>query len=225
MILSITGFIGSGKDTFANYLVSEYGYTRLSFASTLKDAVSSIFGWDRTMLEGLTKEAREEREKIDTWWEHRLNMPGLTPRWVLQYFGTEVCKKAFHEDIWNASLERSISNIKNAHSKIIISDARYPNELNMIKRNGGKCIRIKRGIDPTWYNAAVKFNRMTPEDRELLSRVPELLIDANPISLGIHTSEWAWVDYPFDKTLDNSDTLESLYPKINDLLFNIQVTK
>lgn len=219
MILSITGLIGSGKDTFADYLVKKHKFTRLSFASSLKDAVSAIFGWDRTMLEGLTKAARDEREKIDTWWAKRLDIPHLSPRWVLQYFGTEVCRKSFHEDIWNASLERVLFNRK---ANIIISDARYPNELAMIKRNGGKCICIKRWDDPDWYDAAVRYNKYTEADRSNLYMAKDHLLGSNPISLGIHISEWAWAGYNFDANISNSEDLSYLYFQIDSLISNLK---
>ena len=92
MIIGFVGFIGSGKDTAADYPVNFHGFRRDSFANALKDAVSHVFGWDRTLLEGRTRQSREWREQVDQWWANRLNMPHLTPRWILQYWGTEVCK-------------------------------------------------------------------------------------------------------------------------------------
>ena len=71
MIIGIAGFQGSGKDTIADYLQNIYGFKRDSFASTLKDAVSSVFGWDRELLEGRTKESRAWREQVDAWWSER----------------------------------------------------------------------------------------------------------------------------------------------------------
>ena len=87
-IVAICGFIGSGKNTAADYLVSDCKFVRASFASSLKDAVSSVFGWDRELLEGITEESRLWRENVDIWWSERLNIPNLTPRWVLQHWGT-----------------------------------------------------------------------------------------------------------------------------------------
>jgi len=55
MIIGICGFIGCGKDTVADHLTNEHGFRRESFAGTLKDAVSVVFGWDREMLEGRSK--------------------------------------------------------------------------------------------------------------------------------------------------------------------------
>ena len=104
IIIGITGLISSGKDTIANYLTTFHGFKKESFANSLKDAVASVFGWDREMLEGTTTSSREWREQVDPWWSARLDIPDLTPRWVLQNWGTEVCRKGFHDDIWIASL-------------------------------------------------------------------------------------------------------------------------
>ena len=156
MIIGICGFIGSGKDTVADYLVNFHEFRRESFASTLKDAVSAVFGWDRTMLEGRTKEAREWREQVDPWWAERLAMPTLTPRWVLQYWGTEVCRKAFHDDIWIASLENKI---RNSRDHVVISDCRFPNEIQAIKDAGGTIVWVQRGALPEWYDLAVESNK------------------------------------------------------------------
>ena len=103
MIIGFVGFIGSGKDTAADYLVNFHGFRRDSFANTLKDAVAAVFGWDRTLLEGRTSESREWRDQIDFWWSNRLGKQ-VTPRWVLQYWGTEVLRNHFHDDFfskWN----------------------------------------------------------------------------------------------------------------------------
>lgn len=105
MIIGIVGSIGAGKDTVADYLSNFHEFRRESFASSVKDSLSVIFGWDRTLLEGRTKESREWREQIDSWWAERLNIPHLTPRWVMQHYATELCREHFHKDIWIASLE------------------------------------------------------------------------------------------------------------------------
>ena len=45
MIIGVTGFIGSGKDTIADLLVTNHKFKRVSFASSLKDAAANVFGW------------------------------------------------------------------------------------------------------------------------------------------------------------------------------------
>lgn len=203
MIIGICGFIGSGKDTVADYLVNFHEFRRESFANTLKDAVSSVFGWDRTLLEGRTKEAREWREQVDPWWAERLDMPTLTPRWVLQYWGTEVCRRAFHDDIWIASLENKL---RNSRDHVVISDCRFPNEITSIKRAGGKIIWVKRGALPDWYETAVSANSGHN------FAIQELKIKK------IHASETAWVGTEFDAVIENDSTIDDLYKQISNLL-------
>jgi hypothetical protein len=209
MIIGVCGFIGSGKDTIADYLVNFHEFRRESFASTLKDAVAAVFGWDRTMLEGRTKEAREWREQVDPWWAARLDMPTLTPRWVLQYWGTEVCRKAFHDDIWIASLENKLRNSKD---NVVISDCRFPNEISSIRNAGGQIVWVKRGELPSWYNVAIDANRGSNV------AINELKM------LKIHASETAWVDTDFDAIIDNNSTIDSLYAQAQTLVISNQVT-
>ena len=135
MLIGITGFIGSGKDTVANMFV-ERGCVQDSFAAPLKDLCSSIFGWERSMLEGNTVESRDFRETPDMFWTKKLGVPNFTPRLALQLLGTEVLRNHFDQDIWLNSLEYRIrKQIKDAPCTVI-SDARFRNELDLIKNMG-----------------------------------------------------------------------------------------
>jgi len=208
MIIGVCGFIGSGKDTIADYLTNFHGFRRESFANSLKDAVSMVFGWDRTMLEGRTKQARDWREQVDPWWAERLNMPHLTPRWVLQHWGTEVCRNGFHDDMWIASLENKLRNSKD---DIVISDCRFPNEIKSIKDAGGIVIRVKRGPEPEWYRDAADMNAGEHCMNWMLAKT-------RMQKLGIHASETAWVGTKFDYVLDNNETIDDLYNQIKSVI-------
>ena len=203
MIIGICGFIGAGKDTAADYLVNFHEYRRESFANTLKDAVAAVFGWDRIMLEGRTKEAREWREQVDPWWAERLNMPHLTPRWILQYWGTEVCRQGFHDDMWIASLENKL---RKTRDNVVISDCRFPNEIAAIKAQGGKIIWVQRGLIPHWYDVASLANRGDIKAHEWLKKE------------GIHASEYSWAGTCFDAIVDNNKTIDYLYSQIKNLV-------
>jgi hypothetical protein len=209
MIIGVCGFIGSGKDTIADYLTNFHGFRRESFANSLKDAVAQVFGWDRTMLEGRTKQAREWREQKDNWWSERLGMD-ITPRWVLQYWGTEVCRRAFHDDIWIASLENKLRNSKD---DIVISDCRFPNEIKSIKDAGGIVIRVKRGPEPEWYNDAADMNAGDKCMNWMMAKT-------RMATLGIHASETAWVGTKFDAVLTNDGSIDDLFVKVKDLVSN-----
>jgi len=203
MIIGICGFIGSGKDTIADYLVNVHEFRRESFASTLKDAVAAVFGWDRTLLEGRTKEARAWREEVDTWWANRLKIPHLTPRWVLQYWGTDVLRNHFHDDIWIASVENKL---RKTRDDIVISDCRFPNEIAAIRKQGGKIIWVRRGDLPSWYYFAVSANQ-----GDFISQ--EHMAEAK-----IHPSETAWIGTDFDAVLDNNGSIDNLYNQVKKLV-------
>jgi hypothetical protein len=210
MIIGITGFISSGKDTAADYLVNFHQFRRESFASTLKDSVAAVFGWDRAMLEGRTKDAREQREQVDTWWAERLGMPNLTPRWVLQYWGTEVCRQGFHDNIWIASLENKL---RNSHDDVVITDCRFPNEILAIKRAGGMVVWVRRGELPEWYNDACDVN--AGEKCSNYALALERMKQRN-----VHASETAWVGTKFDYIIDNNGSIQDLYDQMKTLVKN-----
>jgi hypothetical protein len=201
MIIGICGFIGSGKDTAADYLVNFHEFRRESFANTLKDAVSAVFGWDRDLLEGRTKESRAWRETRDDWWSNRLGRE-ITPRHVLQQWGTEVIRQGFHDDMWIASLENKLRNSKD---HIVITDCRFPNEIKALKEQGGKIIWVQRGITPHWYGVAASANRGDAKARAWLEKE------------GIHASEYSWAGTHFDAIVDNNSNIEHLYTQLKSL--------
>ena len=209
MIIGVCGFIGSGKDTVADYLTNFHEFRRESFANTLKDAVAQVFGWDRTMLEGRTKQAREWREQVDPWWAERLKMPNLTPRLMLQLWGTEVCRKGFHDDIWIASLENKL---RTSTDNIVISDCRFPNEIKSIRDAGGIIVWVKRGELPEWYDWAVSANAGEVANFTWATSKSKLE------KAGIHASETAWVGTKFDAELDNNGTIDDLYEQVRGLV-------
>lgn len=211
MIIGICGLIGSGKDTVADYLVNVHEFRRESFAGTLKDAVAAVFGWDRTLLEGRTKASREWREQVDTWWAVRLNMPDLTPRWVLQYWGTEVMRRGFHDDIWIASIENKIRNLQD---NVVISDCRFPNEIASLRAAGGRIVRTCRGPDPVWFPAAEVDNRGPTQNLSWVSN--RSVLD----TFKVHASETAWIGTEFDHILNNNSTMDELYAQVDEIVKN-----
>lgn len=199
MIVGLVGLIGSGKDTAADYLVNFHEFRRDSFAAPLKDAVATIFGWDRELLEGRTKESREWRECADTWWSDRLGR-NITPRHTLQLWGTEVGRRAYHDDIWVASLE---NRIRKSKDNIVITDCRFPNEIEAIQRAGGRVFRIRRGDDPDWVQDALSYL--------------EFPVDKPPPTLP-HASEWSWMASTMDAVIYNDGTIQDLYNNIEAVI-------
>lgn len=208
MIIGVVGLIGAGKDTVARYIVEQYNFERDSFAAPLKECLSIVFGWDRLMLEGLTPEHRRQRETIDKWWAEKLNIPELSPRWVMQHWGTDVMRKHFHNDIWATSMEHRL--LRHG-GDVVISDCRFPNEIQSIKKAGGIVIQVSKE-EPEWFKYAVIHNK-GPEKNTLWCHATEQLKKYN-----VHESEFSWAGIEFDYYIENTGTLDELYVKTTDLM-------
>lgn len=184
MIIGLVGFIGSGKGTVRDILVREHGYHGFAFADALKDAVATIFTWPRGLLEGDSNASRAFRERIDPWWSHKLGYE-VTPRLILQKMGTEACRNGIADNIWIAALEKRI----HGYEDVVISDCRFPNELDFVRSAGGIIVQVSRGVPPT---------------EEELSKM--------------HISETAWNYVVPDYIVYNDGTLQELKDKIKLVL-------
>lgn len=209
MIIGLLGLINSGKGTVANQLVNEYNFRQDSFASSLKDACSAIFDWPRNMLEGDTTESREWREQIDPWWSEQLNMPNFSPRLALQVIGTEALRNNFNQDLWFLTLQNRVR--KNPNQPVVISDVRFPNEIDFIRKQKGILIKVNRGLMPVWYETAIMANKGNSIAKEVMAKTYSQA----------HLSEWAWVGQKVDFEINNDETLEVLQTQVRDIIGKI----
>ena len=198
-LIGICGFIGSGKDTVAKMFV-EQGCVQDSFAAPLKDMCASIFGWQKEMLEGDTMDSREFRETADLYWTRKLGIDNFTPRLALQLLGTDIMRTHFSQDIWLNSLEYRIRRQRQDDLCVVVSDARFKNELNIIKELGGVVIHVKRSELPEWYEVAVHANNGSVTAKHTMETKYR----------HIHASEWKWVGFEFDYEIENTGTLTDL---------------
>lgn len=214
MIVGITGFIGSGKDTVAKMLV-EKGAVQDSFAAPLKDLCASVFGWPRDMLQGDTVESRDFRETPDMYWTRKLGIDQFTPRLALQLLGTEIMRTHFNQDIWLDSLEYRIRKNEQEDTMVVVSDCRFKNELDLIKELNGIVVHVIRDELPEWYETAVHANKgSVPAKHTMETRFAK-----------VHASEWKWVGYDFDFVIKNSGTLEDLQTEVDSMYLDMQNRK
>jgi len=197
MLIGVVGLIGSGKGTVSDRLEQKHNFRKDSFAKSLKDAVSSMFNWNREMLEGKTDDSRAWREKPDVFWSKRFGKD-VTPRWVLQYFGTEVMRQGMHDAIW---IDSCIARYDGKPT--VIADTRFENEIKTIREMGGTILLVKRGQDPEWFTDYV---------------------EGNVVPKNVHSSEYAWAKSEYDHLITNNGTLEDLHSKIDDLIVSDKIT-
>lgn len=143
-IVGIIGYAGSGKGTVADVFAKNANWVKCAYADPLKDVVAALFRWPRELLEGDTPESREYREKVNQYWADLLEMPGLTPRKILQQFGSEVLRDHFHNDIWVKHMESRIDleSLATNPKNIVIPDCRFENEAESIRKRGGIIIKV-----------------------------------------------------------------------------------
>lgn len=194
MIIGICGLIGCGKGTVGDILVENYGFTKLSFADKLKDGVATVFNWDRDMLEGDTVESREWRETQDKFWTRETGRT-ITPRLVLQEFGTDCMRHGFDNGIWVSLVKQEL--VKYPNKNFVIPDVRFPNEANMIKSIHGEVWRVKRGQDPVWMRMYEDIG-VEPKD--------------------VHESEWRWAKVDFNNVIYNDLGIDELKSQVKGLL-------
>ena len=197
MLIGVVGLIGSGKDTVSERLATKHNFKKDSFAKSLKDAVSAMFNWNREMLEGRGESSRHWREQPDKFWSEKFGKP-ITPRWVLQHFGTEVMRGQMLDTIW---VDSCLARYKGEPT--VISDTRFENEIKTIRQAGGKIILVKRGQDPDWFTSYV---------------------EGNIVPTGIHSSEYAWAKSEFDHVIQNDGTKDELYEKVDDLIISDKIS-
>ena len=224
------------------------------FADPLKDIICLLIGCSRDQLEN---ESFKSKELGEEWWywymaldggyspiildyltttkKQLKNYEGLelikpTPRFLMQYVGTNLFRNQLHPEIWVNSLmseyknkstlisevnylgdsrcgickkptkdvsyflcDEHIEKSKNNYPNWIITDMRFPNEMQAVKDRGGITIRVSRtGIH-------------TPKIEDL------------------HPSETALDNYEFDYHIDNSDTIEDIIEKVREILINEKI--
>ena len=178
--MALIGFLARkhhGKNTAGDYLVKNYNFTEMAFATQLKEGIKAIYGLSDDQLYG------DKKETIDKFWN-------VTPRTLMQWLGTDVFRKK-DKDFWVKTLERKYLNfvgekqrsypMEGLQSKptylnfvgekqrqntnkteinranVVITDVRFQNEVDFIHKYNGIVIKIHReSINDTSTHIAEK---------------------------------------------------------------------
>lgn len=143
MILGLSGYARSGKDTVAEYLVENYGFVRMAFADPMREALAHLNPW---IDFGGLRIPLSEALRITNW--DGIKDESTEIRSLLQRMGTEVGRNMFGEHFWvDYAINKAVDS---GHERIVFSDVRFPNEVDGIKSfDGNKVWRIDRpGTEP-----------------------------------------------------------------------------
>lgn len=175
VLLGLSGRAGAGKDTIADYLIKDHGWSgKMSYARNLKDMIKHVFKLSEYQL--MDHKGKKQPINISltpahiggvlTWMCRTHEASGLagrtaeikkfiadvkgkkfsTPREVIQFVGTDLCRMV----IPTYHVDIIKQKLDKATGSWIITDVRFPNEADLVKDKGGYLIKVERpGLETT----------------------------------------------------------------------------
>jgi hypothetical protein len=136
MIIGLSGYARSGKDTIADYLVENHGFVKLSFATPMREALYRL-NPEITDVSNLTYKFKQAVDLFG-WEDMKTYFPEY--RGLMQRMGTEVGREMFGEDFWVQQALKQVT----PEANFVFSDVRYQNEANSVQAAGGEVWRVER---------------------------------------------------------------------------------
>ena len=146
MIVGLSGFKGSGKDTVAAYLVKKHDFERKAFADPMKQSIAALldipFAEINKYKMDTTVNVAVLRNADQSYFQSSYLAKPFTFREFLQRYGTEAHREVFGQDFW---LEYTLPSNGYYHGRnIVVTDVRYSNEAKRVKDFGGSIWFINR---------------------------------------------------------------------------------
>ena len=147
MLIGFSGKKGSGKSFFADYLVNNKLFIKLSFASPLKEITKILFNLsDEDVKDPIKKELINPKFNA-------------SPRELMQWLGTDIMREEFNKkfdysgSIWIDSVKDKVKTLLDNNKDVVIDDVRFQNEVDMIHSLGGIVINLRNDLDNTLNNS------------------------------------------------------------------------
>lgn len=181
VILAISGRKQSGKSSTCRYIEQAWGHTdvvvveEFSFADPLKDMCVKLLGLKPERVRGTDEQKNSPvphllwenfpvvEARSRWWWDGdvaKYHSGPMTGREVMQYWGTEVFRRAY-PDVWAKAAVQAIDDrafefaIENCGDfdrtntlVAVLPDCRFPNEVQAVKDAGGYVLRLTRNPHP-----------------------------------------------------------------------------
>ena len=147
MLIGFSGKKGSGKSYFADYLVNNKLFIKLSFASPLKEITKILFNLsDEDVKDPIKKELINPKFNA-------------SPRELMQWLGTDIMREEFNKkfnysgSICIDSVKDKVKTLLDDNKDVVIDDVRFQNEVDMIHSLGGIVINLRNDLDNTLNNS------------------------------------------------------------------------
>jgi hypothetical protein len=138
MIIGLSGYAQSGKDTVAKILVEKHGYKRIAFADPIRKL---LYEMDPLIPKGYGESIINYRlqDMVDTYGWDKVKVDFPEARRLLQDVGLGA-RKLFGDTFW---IYQALSDVA-PQDKVVVSDVRFVNEAKWIQDFKGQIWRVKR---------------------------------------------------------------------------------
>jgi hypothetical protein len=157
LLIGLAGLARTGKTTAANHLVSVHGFQSYAFADPLREGLMNIFNLSPCDFDGDRK-------------EQPIGWLGRSPRELMQSLGTEWGRNLVHPELWLLLAEQNLEFLGQIHDTatgFVISDLRFENEADFVRKRGGIVIHVLRP-DATEVNPHVSESGIAIQDNDLV---------------------------------------------------------
>ena len=173
MRIALSGLKRSGKDTIGSYLIQNYGCKRFAFADEVKRLARELF----------PEEFVQNDKPVD----------------LLQWLGNTMRQR--NPDVWINRLSTKILLTKDPVPNLVVTDVRYPNEVQALKNLGFTIVKVQVPVEVSVERCKATEINFT---EELLLHESEQLAQSN--------------EQYYDYVIENTDTLEELYSKVDEMV-------
>jgi len=138
---------------------------------------------------------KDKNSKTDIKWKDlprpSMKKGNLTAREFMQYFGTDVCRK-INPNVWTSACINRIETEQSAMS--VIGDCRFGNEVEAIKRVGGKVVRLTRKVSEDKHpsETALDKDKFDWDNFDLIIDNQNMTIEETHECLLTNIQKWGW---------------------------------
>ncbi|WP_101048898.1 adenylate kinase [Macromonas nakdongensis] len=138
-LIALTGPAGSGKDTIADILATDHGYTKLAFADPMRAMLRSLFEFAELDLAHMADRSQKEQPIP--------GLHGVSYRHLAQTLGTEWGQRCVGRTFWVDMLDRAARARREQGDRLlVVSDLRFHHEATWVREQGGLIWRVVRDV-------------------------------------------------------------------------------